>query len=289
MTKPTTTTLASSATGLKFTESPRWHHDKLWFLDIHGKRVKTVDLAGSVATSLELPFLPNAFGLAPDGSLVVGDAFQRRIHRRQGPDLELVADISHLTKYCLSDGFVDSRGRLYVGDIGYNFVDPAARPVETCVIVLVGADGKAVVVADNLSFPNGMVITPDGGTLIVAETLGHRLTAFDMQTDGSLCNRRVWAQLPPSVAPDGICLDAEGGVWCANPEGEDSVVRVCEGGEITDRIRIATYAYAVMLGGPQRRHLFISTSGSHDPAEIHRSPTASIEVLEVYVPGAGQP
>ena len=282
-------TLADSTTGLKFTESPRWHNGKLWFLDIHDKRIKTVDLSGSVATVLELPFLPNAFGLTPAGTFVVGDAFQRRIHRREGTVLKQVADISNVTQFCLSDGIVDAKGRLYVGDIGFNFLDPAAKPVETCVIVLVGPDGRASVVADRLFFPNGMVITPDGRTLIVGETLGHRLTAFDIQEDGSLRNRRVWAQLPSSVSPDGICLDAEGGVWCANPEGEDSVVRVREGGEITDRIRVATHAYAVMLGGPQRRHLFISTSGSHDPAEIHRHPSASFQVVEVGVPGAGIP
>jgi sugar lactone lactonase YvrE len=248
-----------------------------------------VDLTGAVATELELPFIPNAFGLTPDGGVVVGDAFQRRIHRSTGASLQQIADISPLTTFCLSDGIVDAEGRLYVGDIGYNFVDPAAKPVETCVIVLVGPDGRASVVADKLFFPNGMVITPDGRTLIVGETLGHRLTAFDIQEDGSLRNRRVWAQLPSSVGPDGICLDAEGSVWCANPEGEDSVVRVREGGEITDRIRLDTHAYAVMLGGPERRHLFISTSLSHDPAEIQRNPTASFKVVEVDVPGAGIP
>ena len=282
-------TLAASTTGLKFTESPRWYNDKLWFLDIHDKRIKTVDLSGSVTTVLELPFLPNAFGLNPEGNFVVGDAFQRRIHRMEGTALKQVADISNITNFCLSDGIVDSQGRLYVGDIGYNFVDPAAKPVETCVIVLVGPEGSASVVADNLYFPNGMVITPDGRTLIVGETLGNRLTVFDIQKDGSLSNRRLWAQLPSSVSPDGICLDAEGGVWCANPEGEDSVVRVCKGGEITDRISVTSHAYAVMLGGPQRRHLFISTSGSHDPAEIHRNPSASFQVVEVDVPGAGLP
>jgi len=282
-------TLVDSTAGLKFTESPRWHNGKLWFLDIHDKRIKTVDLSGSVATVLEVPFLPNAFGLTPEGTFVVGDAFQRRIYRMEGTVLKQVADISNVTTFCLSDGIVDAKSRLYVGDIGYNFLDPAARPVETCVIVLVGTDGRASVVADKLFFPNGMVITPDGRTLIVGETLGHRLTAFDIKEDGSLGNRRVWAQLPSSVSPDGICLDAEGGVWCANPEGEDSVVRVREGGEITDRIRVATHAYAVMLGGPQRRHLFISTSGSHDPAEIHRNPSASLQIAEVAVPGAGIP
>ena len=281
--------LVDSTTGLKFTESPRWYNGKLWFIDIHDKRIKTVDLSGSVATALELPFIPNAFGLTPEGIIVVGDAFQRLIHRRAGAALQQVADISDLTQFCLSDGIVDAQGRLYVGDIGYNFLDPAAKPVETCVIVLVCPDGRASVVADKLFFPNGMVITPDGRTLIVGETLGHRLTAFDIQEDGSLSNRRVWAQLPTSVGPDGICLDAEGAVWCANPEGEDSVVRVREGGEITDRIKVDTHAYAVMLGGPERRHLFICASGSHDPAEIQRNPSASFQVVEVEVPGAGIP
>lgn len=282
-------TLADATTGLKFTESPRWHNGKLWFIDIHDQRIKTLDLSGSVTTVLELPFIPNGFGLTPEGTVVVGDAFQRRIYRTEGATLEPVADIRHLTRFCLSDGIVDAKGRLYVGDIGYNFLDPGAKPVATCVIVLVGPDGQASVVADKLFFPNGMVITPDGRMLIVGETLGHRLTAFDIQEDGSLGNRRVWAPLPQSVSPDGICLDAEGAVWCANPEGEDSVVRVRAGGEITDRIRLDTHAYAVTLGGPKRRHLFICASGSHDPAEIRRNPSASFRVVEVDVPGAGIP
>jgi sugar lactone lactonase YvrE len=248
-----------------------------------------VDLAGSVVTVLELPFIPNAFGLTTDGTILVGDAFERRIYRVEGTALKALADISDLTVFCLSDGIVDDQGRLYVGDIGYNFVDPAAKPVETCVIALVDYHGKASLVADQLCFPNGMVITPDGGTLIVGETLGHRLTAFDIEADGSLSHRRVWAQLPPSVGPDGICLDAEGAIWCANPEGEDSVVRVREGGTITDRIKVDTHAYAVMLGGPERKHLLISTSASHDPAEIQRSPSASFQMVEVEVPGSGIP
>jgi len=284
-----TKTLVDSTMGLKFTESPRWHSGKLWFIDIHDRRIKTVDLTGSVATVLELPFIPNAFGLSPEGTMVVGDAFQRRIYRNVGAALHQVADISTMTNFCLSDGIVDAKGRLYVGDIGYNFIDPAASPVETCVIVLVAPDGRASVVADRLFFPNGMVITPDGRTLIVGETIGHRLTAFDIQEDGSLSNRRVWAQLPPSVSPDGICLDAEGAIWCANPEGKESVVRVREGGEITDRIEVDTHAYAVMLGGPERKHLFICASGSHDPAEIQRNPSANFQVAEVGVPGAGTP
>jgi sugar lactone lactonase YvrE len=283
------TMLVDATQGLKFTESPRWHEGKLWFLDIHDQRIKTVDLRGQVETVLALPFIPNGFGLTPKGGVIVGDAFQRRIYRWEGTALQPVADISNLTTYCLSDGIVDAMGRLYVGDIGYNFADPAAKPVETCVIVLVPRDGAASVVANGLFFPNGMVITRDGRTLIVGETLGHRLTAFDIQDDGSLGNRRVWAQLPDDVGPDGICLDAQGAVWVANPEGQDKVVRVRQGGEITDRIDVDAHAYAVMLGGPERRHLFICASGSHDPAEIQRQPSATLQVVEVDVPGAGIP
>ena len=120
-------TLIDSTKGLKFTESPRWYNDRLWFIDIHDKRIKTVDLSGSVATILELPFIPNAFGLTSEGTVVVGDAFQRRIHRMEGTVLTQVADISDLTNFCLSDGIVDAQGRLYVGDIGYNFVDQAVE------------------------------------------------------------------------------------------------------------------------------------------------------------------
>jgi sugar lactone lactonase YvrE len=279
--------LADASTGLKFTESPRWHQNKLWFLDIHDKRIKTADINGTVKTVVELPFIPNAFGPTPDGQLIVGDAFARTIHCWNGTELKQLADISAMTTFCLSDGIVDPKGRMYVGDIGYNFNDPQAKPADTCVLVLVQTDGTASVVAEGLSFPNGIVITPDGRTLIVAETLSHRLTAFDIRDDGSLAGRRVWAQLPTTVGPDGICLDASGGVWCANPESHDSVVRVVEGGEITHRIALGVNAYAVMLGGSEGRDLIISTSESHDPKAIHQSPSACLRRVKVDIPGAG--
>jgi sugar lactone lactonase YvrE len=285
----TGTTLIDNTHGLKFTESPRWRDRKLWFLDIHDQGIKTADLGGRLETAVTLPFKPNAFGLKRDGSLLVGDAFKRQIHRWDGKGLQLVADLSGITAFCLSDGIVDAQDRMYVGDIGYNFLDPTLSPVETCVIACVQPDGRASVVADRLHFPNGMVITPDGRTLIVGETMGHRLTAFDIQTDGSLANRRVFAQLPGDVSPDGIALDAEGAVWLANPEGKYGVLRVREGGEIVERVELDTEGYAVMLGGPERRHLFICSSDSHDPAVIARTPSATLRVVEVDVPGAGVP
>jgi len=282
-------TLIDKGHGLKLTESPRWHDGKLWFLDIHDKRIKSADLDGKVETAVELPFIPNAFGFRRDGSLLVGDAMQRQIHRWDGQALQPLADLSGITTFCLSDGIVDAQDRLYVGDIGYNFFDPANKPVDTCVIVCLDPDGRTRVVADGLHFPNGIVITPDGKTLIVAETMGHRLTAFDVQPDGSLANRRVFAQLPADVSPDGIALDAEGAVWLANPEGEYGVLRLREGGELIERVELDTEGYAVILGGPQRRSLFICGSDSHDPAEIARHPSATLRVVEVAVPGAGSP
>lgn len=275
--------------GLRFTESPRWRDGKLWFLDIHDKRIKTADLNGRLETVVELPFIPNALGFRRDGSLLVGDAMQRQIHRWDGKALQPLARLADITVFCLSDGIVDAQNRMYVGDIGYNFFDPANQPVETCVIACVDPDGRARVVARDLSFPNGMVITRDGRTLIVAETMGHRLTAFDVQADGSLANRRIYAQLPEDVSPDGIALDAEGAVWLANPEGQFAALRVREGGEIVERVELDTQCYAVMLGGPERRHLFLCGSDSHDPTEIARAPTATLQVVEVAVPGAGTP
>jgi sugar lactone lactonase YvrE len=281
--------LIDNTRGLKFTESPRWRDGRLWFLDIHDRRIKTADLDGRVETAVELSFIPNAFGIRRDGSLLVGDAMQRQIHRWDGKALQPLANLADITVFCLSDGIVDAQDRLYVGDIGYNFFDPKNKPVDTCVIACVDPDGRARVVAKDLSFPNGIVVTPDGKTLIVAETMGHRLTAYDVQADGSLANRRVYAQLPNDVNPDGIALDAEGAVWLANPEGKFGVLRVRKGGEIVERVELDTEGYAVMLGGPNRQHLFISGSDSHDPAAIARTPSATLRVVEVDVPGAGTP
>jgi sugar lactone lactonase YvrE len=236
-----------------------------------------------------LPFIPNAFGFRRDGSLLVGDAMQRQIHRWAGAALEPLADLSGMTTCCLSDGLVDAHDRMYVGDIGYNFFDSTLKPVDTCVIVCVESNGSARVVADRLHFPNGMVITPDGKLLIVAETMGHRLTAFDVLADGSLAHRHVYAPLPDDVSPDGIALDAEGAVWLANPGGQFGALRVRAGGEIVERVGLDTHCYALMLGGPERRHLFISGSDSHDPAEIARNPSATLRVVEVQVPGVGTP
>ena len=286
------TTLVDNTRGLVFTENPRWRDDKLWFVDVFGQRILTVDVAGRMEVAAELPFKPNGFGHMRDGSILVSDALARQIHRLDGGRLELFADLTNMTVFGLSDGFVDANDRMYIGDMGYNLFDPAEKPVDTCVIVCIQSDGRADVVARGLAYPNGMVATPDGRTLIVAESYGARLTAFGIADDGSLSNQRVWAKLPEDVHPDGIGLDAEGAVWLANPEntgGRPTVLRVREGGEIVEGVELDSFAYAVMLGGPQRRHLFINASGHLDPATLAASPTATLRVVEVEVPGAGTP
>ena len=286
------TTLVDNTRGLVFTENPRWRDDKLWFVDVFGQRILTVDVAGRMEVAAELPFKPNGFGHMRDGSILVSDALARQIYRLDGSRLELFADLTNMTVFGLSDGFVDANDRMYIGDMGYNLFDPAEKPVDTCVIVCIQPDGRADVVARGLAYPNGMVATPDGRTLIVAESYGARLTAFGIADDGSLSNQRVWAKLPEDVHPDGIALDAEGAVWLANPEntgGRPTALRVREGGEIVEGVELDSFAYAVMLGGPQRRHLFINASSHLDPATLAASPTATLRVVEVEVPGAGTP
>lgn len=280
------TTLIDLGHGLRFTESPRWRGDRLWFIDIHGNALKSVNLTGDLRTELDLPFKPNGLGFMPDGSAVFSDALNLAMKRWDGSALHDLASLDGTAVFCLSDAITDAKGRTYVGDIGYNFWNPEAAPVDTCVIARIDPDGSVTKAAGGLEFPNGMAVTPDGKTLIVAETNAFRLTAFDVAEDGSLSNRRVYAQLPDGVQPDGICLDADGAVWVANPAGNPAVLRVREGGEVTDTIALEGHAYAVMLGGPEGRHLFICTSSSHDPAEIAATPSARILIAEVAVSGA---
>ncbi len=282
-------TLIDLSHGLHFTESPRWHGDRLWFIDIHDNAIKSVSLAGDLRTELSLPFKPNGLGFLPDGSVVFSDALNLLMKRWDGNRIHDHASLAATSVFCLSDAITDGQGRTWVGDIGYDFWNPDAAPVATCTIARIDQDGTVARAADGLQFPNGMVMTADGRTLIVAETNAFRLTAFDVDANGDLSRRRSFADLPDGVQPDGICLDAEGAVWLANPAGSPAVLRVREGGEVTDTIKLDNHAYAVMLGGPERRHLFICTSASHDPAEIAAAPSAKLLVAEVAVPGAGTP
>jgi len=278
--------LVGPGRGLRFGESPRWRGDRLWFIDIHDCAIKSVSLSGDLRTEIALPFKPNGLGFRSDGAVVFSDALKLRMYSWRGGRLDPIADLSDQAVFCLSDAIVDGRDRTFVSDIGYNFWIPEAEPSDSCVIARIDPGGGVAKVAEGLRFPNGLVITPDGKTLIIAETDGGCLTAFDLTAEGGLSNRRVYAELPEGVRPDGICLDAEGAIWVANPAGGPAVLRVREGGAVTDRIELDSNAYAVMLGGADGRRLFICASASHDPAEIAANPSATLLVCDVTVPSA---
>ena len=282
MTVYTPSLMVGPGHGLRFTESPRWHGDRFWFIDIHGDAIKSVSLKGDLRTEIALPFKPNGLGFLPDESLVFSDALNLSMKRWSNGTLSDYADLSPTSVFCLSDAICDAQGRTWVSDIGYNFWDPSAAPAETCVISRIDPDGRVTKVAGNLRFPNGLVITPDGKTLIIAETNGFCLTAFDIGDDGSLANPRLWAQLPEGVQPDGICLDKDGAIWVANPgEAGPKVLRVREGGAVTATVDLDVHAYAVAVGGPEGQHLVICASASHNPVEIATSPTATLRLVDL--------
>ncbi len=273
--------------GLMFPEGPRWHDGKLWFSDMQAYQVMTVDLDGNAEKIVKVPGQPSGLGWLPNGQMLIVSMLDRRLMRLDPEGLTEVADLSKLASFHCNDMVVDREGRSYIGNFGFDLgVHPfVPKPAE---IVLVMPDGDSRVVADEMIFPNGSVITPDGRTLIVAETFGHRLTAFDIKTDGSLKGRRIWAQLD-GIFPDGICLDAEGAIWVASPGKTREVLRVREGGEVTHRVNVNTTPYACMLGGPDRHTLFVLTSETSDPGEARAKASGRIEIVQVEVPGAGLP
>jgi sugar lactone lactonase YvrE len=272
--------------GLAFAEGPRWHDGKLFFSDMHDGKVLAVDLDGKVELVARVAAEPSGLGWLPDGRLLVVSMQDRRLLRLDPDGLHEVADLSRLATCHCNDMVVDAQGRAYVGNFGFDLhlEKPEFRKAE---IVLVEPDGRARVAADELSFPNGTVITPDGRTLIVGESFAARLTAFDVAADGSLSDRRLWAKLENAV-PDGICLDAEGAIWVASPVSAE-VLRVHEGGRVSERIPVATQAFACMLGGPDRRTLFVCTAEESHPERSRAKRTSRIEMVRVDVPGAGLP
>ena len=263
--------------GLKFPEGPRWHDNKLWFSDMNARKVMTVDLKGNTETIIEMEDSPSGLGWLPDGTLLIVSMEDQLLLRLTPDGLKEVADLSSLATYRCNDMVVDKKGRAYVGNFGFNYQNEGFKPAE---IILVTPEGDAQIVADKLAFPNGTVITPDDKTLVIAETFANKLTAFDILDDGLLEGRRIWANLK-SMTPDGICLDAEGGIWIASP-GSGKVFRVLEGGKVTHEVKVSTQAYACMLGGLDRCTLFVATSTA-DHIE------GRIEIVRVEIPGAGLP
>jgi sugar lactone lactonase YvrE len=273
--------------GLAFGEGPRWRDGRLWFSDMHAECVKTVDLGGRVEQVVKVPGRPSGLGFLPDGRLLVVSMLDRRLLRLDPGGLAQVADLSALASYHCNDLVVDARGRAYVGhfggDHGANLPPPPLAD-----LILVEPDGRARYAARELAFPNGAVITPDGATLIVAESFARRLSAFDIAPDGSLSKRRVWAPLPEGVYPDGICLDAEGAVWVAGTVAR-AALRVRQGGAVVDRVGVSALAIACMLGGPDGRTLFVCSADSTEPDACRASRSARIEIARVDVPHAGLP
>ena len=274
------------AGGLCFGEGPRWRDNRLYFSDMHAGRVHALDLEGNLETIVSLDGdEPSGLGWLPDGRMLIVAMRQRRLLTFDGSELSCFADLSDYATYHCNDMVTDTLGRSYVGNFGYDLHH--GGEFRKAAMILVHPDGRTGLAADDLSFPNGTVITPDGKTLIVGESFGARLTAFDIATDGSLSNRREWAKMEGAV-PDGICLDDADGIWVASPVSNEAL-RIVEGGEVTNRVKVENQAYACMLGGEDGKTLFIMTSKSSHPAECREQKSAAVEVIRVEHAGAGLP
>ena len=281
--------------GLTFGEGPRWHNGKFYFSDFYSHRVFSLDMEGNSELIVEVPNQPSGLGWLLDGTMLIVSMKDRKLLSYKNNTLKEVADLSFLAGFHCNDMVVDDQGNAYIGNFGFNTY--SGEEVKPANLILVRPGETPCVAADDLLFPNGTVITPDGKTLIVGETYAARLTAFDVNPDATLSNRRVWADLTLSVddgddvpVPDGMCLDTEGAIWVASPTTAE-VIRVKEGGEILDRVLVSTNAYACMLGGDDLRTLFICTSNASgvDPEAALREKSGKIEVVRVEVPGAGKP
>ena len=281
-----------AASGIYFGEGPRWHDGRLWFSDFYGHCVHALAPDGTDEVMLRLDGQPSGLGWLPDGQLLVVSMLDHRI-LRQAPDgsVTVHADVSAFARYRSNDMLVDAAGRAYVGNFGFDneAPDPDARQPVAASLTCVSPDGEVTEAAAGLMFPNGMVLTPDGATLIVAETYAARLTAFDVSPGGVLSGRRVWADLSAAgIYPDGICLDAEGAVWVANAR-QPSCLRVQAGGEILQEERFSQRCYACALGGTDRQTLYAMTAPSSAAARAAAAPLALVEQARVPVPGAGLP
>jgi sugar lactone lactonase YvrE len=281
--------------GLTFGEGPRWHDGALWFSDIHGHRVVRWQPNSTPATVVAVTEdEPSGLGWLPDGRLLIVAMESHRLLRLE-PSGELVthADLSGLARGSLNDMIVSSDGTAYVGDMGMRVFDGGTRQPGQVLRVTASGDGSCA--ADEMEAPNGHVLTPDERTLIVAESAASRLTAFDVASDGTLSGRRVFAPLVPEdpsvpvAAPDGICLDADSAVWVADPIGR-RVLRVREGGRVTDSHRFdGLVPVACVLGGEDRRTLYVCAAADWRRDVVVQAPTGRIEAIDVEVPGAGRP
>jgi sugar lactone lactonase YvrE len=272
--------------GLVFPESPRWHSGRLWFSDWGAHEVIAVDLEGKSEVIVRVPSFPMCIDRLPDGRLLIVSSSEGLLLRRE-PDGSLVthADLAGLADHPWNDIVVDGRGNAYVNNIGFDFPGGEVAPG---MIAVVTPEGSARQVAEGVAFPNGMVVTPDNATLIVAESYGSKLTAFDIAPDGSLSNRRTWADLQGGV-PDGICLDAEIAVWYGDVPNQ-RCVRVREGGEVLQTIHLDRGCFACALSGVGKAMLFLIANEWRGPASMAEgSRRGQVLTAEAPAPGAGWP
>jgi sugar lactone lactonase YvrE len=278
--------------GLRFGEAPRWHEGRLWYSDFYERAVSSVDQQGNRRREVEVEDQPSGLGWLPDGRLLVVSMIDRRVLRREH-DGSLVPHGGLLpwATFHANDMVVSADGRAYVGNFGFDldaWMEGGARESPpTTSLVVVDPDGAAREAAGDMAFPNGSVLFPDGRTLVVAESLAGRLSAFDVAEDGSLSGRRVWAPLE-RCAPDGICLDAEGCIWVANSV-RNECIRVARDGEVRRRVETPMPCYACMLGGHDRRTLYCLVAPTSVANQVRERTDGRIVQSRVDVPGAGLP
>jgi sugar lactone lactonase YvrE len=268
--------------GRAFLEGPRWHDGALWVSDMYAQEVLRVTLGGAVEVVATVPGDPSGLGWRPDGTMLIASMRDRQLVARDpGGHLTLAADCSGLATHEINDLVVDRRGYAFISQFGFDFHGGA--PFRKAPLLRVDPDGAVAVASDGLRMANGMVVIGDGSTLVVAESTGKDLVAFDLGGDGGLSNQRVWAPLPEY--PDGICIDAEDGVWIASPVG-DRFVRVVEGGDVTDVVEVpGRHAIACAIGGADGHTLFCCTSPTQgQPEESRATRGARVETVTVAVP-----
>lgn len=268
------------ADGFVFLEGPRWHQDRLWLSDLFGCKVYTVGLDGTKTLVRDVPQRPSGIGFLKDGTPLVSSMRDRKVLKLVDGDWEVYADLGEMANGDVNDLLVDDMDRVYIGNFGYDIHGGAPKAVTD--MHLIEADGSIRVAATGLDFPNGTVIFNGGRTLVVAETWSAKLTAFDRSDDGSLSNRRLFADLE-GREPDGICVDAQGGIWasCFNT-GE--FIRVLDGGTITDRVKCGQRAVACALGGREGKTLFCAAyQGTMEDIEQGK-PLAAVFTVDVDIP-----
>jgi sugar lactone lactonase YvrE len=272
-------------TGIAFGESPRWHDNRLWFSDWGAQEILAVDFDGRSEVIVHVPFpsIPMCIDFLPDGRLLIISTSEKLLLRRE-PDgsLRKHADLSGLSAIGFNEIVMDRRGNAYVNGAGFDLL--AGEKFVPGIIALITPDGSVRQVADGVAFPNGMVVTPDNSTLIVAESYGKKLTAFDIEAEGTLSNRRVWADLGEGV-PDGICLDIENAIWYADVPNR-RCVRVREGGELLQTINIDRGCFSCALGGADMKTLCLVATEWRGPRQMADGPrTGQILTVEVDCPG----